>query len=180
MATVAVRAPGSVGFVTAPRVRFAPSPTGFLHVGSARAALFNWLYARHTGGVLVLRIEDTDPARSRDDLIEGIERALRWLGLDWDEGPIRQSARMEWYRDAATKLLSAGVAYRCDCTPEAVRERAGKTPGYDGFCRDRGLTAGAVRLRTPDEGETVIEDLIRGEVIFENGALEDFVILRTD
>lgn len=149
-------------------------------MGSARAALFNWLYARHTGGILVLRIEDTDPARSRDDLIEGIERALRWLGLDWDEGPARQSARMDLYRRAAAQLLAAGVAYYCDCTPEAVRARAGKTPGYDGFCRDRGLAAGAVRLRTPDEGETIVQDLIRGEVRFENGALEDFVILRTD
>lgn len=167
-------------FVTTPRVRFAPSPTGFLHVGSARAALFNWLFARHTGGVVVLRIEDTDPARSRDDLVEGIERALRWLGLDWDEGPVRQSTRIDLYRDSATKLLRAGVAYYCDCTPEAVRDRAGKTPGYDGFCRDRALTAGAVRLRAPDEGETVVRDLIRGEVRFDNGALEDFVILRTD
>ncbi|MDQ6909647.1 MAG: glutamate--tRNA ligase [Actinomycetota bacterium] len=166
--------------VTTPRVRFAPSPTGFLHVGSARAALFNWLFARHTGGALVLRIEDTDPARSRDDLIEGIERALHWLGLDWDEGPVRQSARMDLYRDSADKLLRAGVAYCCDCTAEAVRERAGKTPGYDGFCRDRALTTGAVRLRTPDEGDTVVQDLIRGEVRFDNGALEDFVILRTD
>ncbi len=166
--------------MTTPRVRFAPSPTGFLHVGSARAALFNWLYARHTGGTLVLRIEDTDPARSRDDLIEGIERALRWLGLDWDEGPFRQSARLHLYGDAAAKLLAAGVAYYCDCAPEAVRERAGKTPGYDGFCRDRALATGAVRLRTPDEGETVVQDLIRGEVRFDNGALEDFVILRTD
>ncbi|HUQ62778.1 MAG TPA: glutamate--tRNA ligase [Acidimicrobiales bacterium] len=166
--------------MTAPRVRFAPSPTGFLHVGSARAALFNWLFARHTGGTLVLRIEDTDPARSRDDLIEGIERALRWLGLDWDEGPVRQSGRMHLYREAADKLLAAGVAYYCNCTPEALRERARKTPGYDGFCRDRALQAGAVRLRTPDEGETIVQDLIRGEVRFENGALEDFVVLRTD
>ncbi|HTJ75989.1 MAG TPA: glutamate--tRNA ligase family protein, partial [Acidimicrobiales bacterium] len=104
--------------MTAPRVRFAPSPTGFLHVGSARAALFNWLFARHTGGTLLLRIEDTDPARSRDDLIQGIERALHWLGLDWDEGPVRQSARMDLYQDAARQLLAAGVAYYCDCTPD--------------------------------------------------------------
>ncbi len=162
------------------RVRFAPAPTGFLHVGSARAALFNWLYARHTGGTFVLRIEDTDPERSRDDLVEGIERSLRWLGLDWDEGPYRQSQRMHLYAEAADRLVAGGLAYYCDCTKDdvAARHPAG---GYDGFCRDRGLGPGpgrALRFHTPDEGETVVHDVIRGDVVFDNANLEDFVVLR--
>ena len=162
------------------RVRFAPAPTGFLHVGSARAALFNWLFARHTGGTFVLRIEDTDPERSRDDLVEGIERSLKWLGLDWDEGPYRQSERMHLYREAADRLATGGAAYYCDCTKDAIAAR-NPTGGYDGFCRDRGLGPGpgrALRFRTPDEGETVVHDVIRGDVVFENASLEDFVVLR--
>lgn len=163
-------------------MRFAPSPTGFLHVGSARAALFNWMFARHEGGTMALRIEDTDPARSRDDLIEGIERTLRWLGLDWDGEPVRQSQRMHLYREAADRLTAEGLTYWCDCTREAVVARAGtSTTGYDGYCRDRGLEPGpgsALRLRTPDDGETVVHDLIRGEVRFDHATLEDFVILR--
>jgi glutamyl-tRNA synthetase len=154
-------------------------------VGSARAALFNWLFARHTGGTLVLRIEDTDPATSRDELVEGIERTLRWLGLDWDEGPVRQSQRMHLYQEAADRLLASGEAYWCDCTREAidVRTKGNATPGYDGWCRERGLGPGpgtALRLRTPDEGETVVDDVIRGEVHFDHRALEDFVILRSN
>ena len=162
------------------RVRFSPAPTGYLHVGGARTALFNWLYARHAGGTFVLRIEDTDPALSRDDLIEGIQRTLRWLGLDWDEGPHRQSHRSDAYRAAALRLYDAGRAYYCDCTREDVKARTGHDAGYDGFCRDRGLTAGVLRFRTPDEGTTVVHDLIRGEPSFDNADLEDFVILRTD
>ncbi len=162
------------------RVRFSPAPTGFLHVGGARTALFNWLYARHTGGTFVLRIEDTDPVNSRDELVTGIERSLRWLGLDWDEGPFRQSERVPVYREAAARLVSDGVAYYCDCTREQVQERTGGPTGYDGFCRDRGLAAGALRFRTPDDGATTVHDLIRGEVVFDHRSIEDFVIVRSD
>ncbi len=164
------------------RVRFSPAPTGFLHVGGARTALFNWLYARNVGGTFILRIEDTDPALSRDDLIEGIQRTLRWLGIDWDEGPYRQSQRADAYRAAAARLHESGHAYYCACTREEVHARTKDSPtgGYDGWCRDRGLTAGVLRFRTPDEGQTVVRDLIRGDVTFDNAALEDFVVLRTD
>ncbi|MDQ4133021.1 MAG: glutamate--tRNA ligase [Actinomycetota bacterium] len=170
--------------MAAPRARFAPAPTGFLHVGSARAALFNWLFARHHGGEMALRIEDTDPARSRDELVEGIERTLRWLGLDWDGPAVRQSRRMDHYRDAATRLTTQGLTYWCDCTREVVAARTGSpTSGYDGRCRDRGLSrtdATALRLRTPDDGETVVPDVIRGQVHFDHAAIEDFVIVRSD
>ncbi|HEX3392970.1 MAG TPA: glutamate--tRNA ligase [Acidimicrobiales bacterium] len=171
--------------MSAPRVRFAPAPTGFLHVGSARAALFNWMFARHTGGTFVLRIEDTDPARSRDELVEGIERTLHWLGLDWDEGPYRQSTRMHLYAEAAARLLAEGRAYWCDCSREAIDARTppGAPPGYDGFCRERGLERSAetaLRLHLPDEGETVVHDLIRGDVHFDHATLEDVVIQRRD
>jgi glutamyl-tRNA synthetase len=162
------------------RVRFSPAPTGYLHVGGARTALFNWLYARHVGGTFILRIEDTDPALSRDDLIDGIQRTMRWLGIDWDEGPFRQSQRSDAYRAAAEKLLDAGRAYYCDCTREEVQARTKGESGYDGWCRDRGLTAGALRFRSPDDGETVVHDLIRGDVTFDHSTIEDFVIQRTD
>jgi len=164
------------------RVRFSPAPTGFLHVGGARTALFNWLFARHVGGTFVLRIEDTDAAMSRDELVEGIERTMRWLGLDWDEGPHRQSARRELYRKAVEGVLAAGAAYYCGCTRDVVdaRTKGRPTPGYDGHCRDRGLTGGVVRFRAPDEGATVVHDLIRGDVTFEHATIEDFVIQRAD
>ena len=162
------------------RVRFSPAPTGYLHVGGARTALFNWLYARAVGGTFILRIEDTDAALSRDDLIEGIQRTLRWLGIDWDEGPYRQSERAGLYHDAATRLRESGHAYYCDCTREDVQARTKDDAGYDGWCRDRALTAGAVRFRAPDEGATVVHDLIRGDVTFEHASIEDFVIERTD
>lgn len=168
------------------RVRFAPSPTGYLHLGSARTALFNWLTARHTGGQMLLRIEDTDLERSKPELIDIIFRTLEWLGIDWDDEPVYQSQRAELYADAASQLLALGDAYYCDCTPEAVKarneERGGK-PGYDGFCRDRGLYVGpntVVRFRTPDEGETAFDDMIRGDVSFPNADLEDFVIVRAN
>ena len=125
-----------------PRVRFAPSPTGYLHVGGARTALFNWLYARRHGGTFILRIEDTDAERSSDDMVTGILDGLRWLGLDWDEGPFLQSHRFGAYLEAADGLLAAGLAYECFCTEEEVRARndealrAGRTPGYDGRCRN--------------------------------------------
>ena len=127
------------------RVRFSPAPTGSLHVGSARTALFNWLYARHHGGTFILRIEDTDRARSREEWVVGIQETLRWLGLDWDEGAFLQSARFEEYRAAADQLLGSGLAYECYCTAEELEARgaaakaAGRPPGYDGHCRD--LTA---------------------------------------
>ena len=170
--------------MTAPHVRFAPSPTGFLHVGSARVALFNWMFARHHGGTMALRIEDTDPARSRDELIEGIGRTLHWLALDWDGEVVRQSHRLHLYREAAAQLTAGGLTYWCDCTRESVVARPGSpTAGYDGHCRDRGLSIGpntALRLRTPDDGETVVHDLIRGEVHFDHASLEDFVLVRAD
>ncbi|MCA1675053.1 MAG: glutamate--tRNA ligase, partial [Actinobacteria bacterium] len=171
--------------MSAPRVRFAPSPTGYLHVGGARTALFNWLFARRTGGTFILRIEDTDPERSRDELVDGIQRSLHWLHLDWDEGPIRQSQRLDLYQEAAHQLWDGGLAYYCDCTADQVKARSeGRpTPGYDGHCRQRELSAGpgrALRFRTPDEGETVVPDLIRGEVHFAHETLEDFVIVRSD
>ncbi len=164
-----------------PRVRFSPAPTGYLHVGGARTALFNWLFARHEGGTFVLRIEDTDPALSRDELIDGIQRTLRWLGIDWDEGPYRQSERAALYGGAAARLHESGHAYFCDCSRDDVRARTGDDgSGYDGFCRDRGLTAGVLRFRVPDDGETVVHDVIRGDVSFDNASIEDFVIQRTD
>ncbi len=180
-----IRAEATVAPVPAPRVRFAPSPTGYLHIGTARAALFNWMFARANQGTLILRIEDTDPARSRDDFVEAIERGLHWLGIDWDAGPVRQSHRLDLYRDAAEQLRREGLAYYCDCTPEdvAARTRGRATPGYDGHCRERGLEPGpgrALRFRTPDEGETVVHDVIRGEVRFAHETLEDFVIIRSD
>ena len=169
---------------TEPRVRFAPSPTGFLHVGGARTALFNWLYARHTGGRFLLRIEDTDIERTREEWVHGIQSTLRWLGLDWDEGPHRQSQRAGLYEDAVARLIESGRAYRCDCTPEQIKERTkgNATPGYDGFCRDRNVPAGegvSVRFRTPDEGTTTFTDVVRGDITVENATLEDFVIVRS-
>lgn len=156
--------------MTPPRLRIAPSPTGYFHIGTARTALFNWLVARQQGGAFVLRIEDTDRSRNREEHVAGIEAALRWLGLDWDEGPYFQSRRGELYAAAIEGLLARGAAYACDCTPEVVAERArargDKTPGYDGFCRDRGLepTPGRlVRLRTPDDGTSRFDDLVYGE-----------------
>ncbi|HEY6531771.1 MAG TPA: glutamate--tRNA ligase [Acidimicrobiales bacterium] len=168
------------------RVRFAPSPTGYLHIGGARTALFNWLFARQQGGQFVLRIEDTDTERSRPELIDVIFQALEWLGLDWDGAPVHQSQRSELYSSAIEKLLADGSAYWCECTPDAVKARAavrGGPPGYDGFCRDRGLGPGeghVVRFRVPDEGTTAFDDVIRGHVSFENANLEDFVIQRSN
>ena len=167
-------------------MRFAPSPTGYFHVGSARTALFNWLFARQQsaqggGGVFVLRIEDTDVERNRPEHVEGIQRALRWLGLDWDEGPYFQSQRGSRYQEAVEKLLADGAAYACDCTPAEIQKRAGSA-GYDGHCRDRGLEPSAgrvVRFHSPDEGVTVVEDLIRGRPEFANATVEDFAIRKS-
>ncbi|MDH3293710.1 MAG: glutamate--tRNA ligase [Acidimicrobiia bacterium] len=168
------------------RVRFSPAPTGYLHVGSARSALFNWLYARKTGGTFILRIEDTDADRSRPELIDNIRDSLRWLGMDWDE-EYRQSDRFEAYLAAVDGFLDSGQAYYCDCRQDDVRARVGDRGGYDGHCRDRGVgqppdgSGGhVVRFRTPDEGITGWHDLIRGRVEFDNSTLEDFVIVRSN
>jgi glutamyl-tRNA synthetase len=168
------------------RVRFAPAPTGYLHIGGARTALFNWMFARHHGGEMVLRIEDTDAERSRPELVDAIYDALRWLGIDWDGEPVHQSDRTGLYLEAADRLLASGAAYRCDCTRGALDARnlaAGrKTPGYDGFCRHRHVEPGpgvVVRFEVPDTGATTFTDLIRGVVSFENDNLEDFVIVRS-
>jgi glutamyl-tRNA synthetase len=174
----------------AARVRFAPSPTGHLHVGGARTALFNWLFARHHGGVFILRIEDTDRSRSTDANIDLIVDALHWLGLDWDEGPpaagYRQTERFDLYRAAAARLRAAGRAYYCDCPPEQLEaerkaaEARKETFRYSGRCRTRGLTAGALRLRIPDTGATVVHDLIHGPVAFDHHQLDDWILVRTD
>jgi glutamyl-tRNA synthetase len=170
--------------VSAPRVRIAPSPTGYFHVGTGRTALFNWLFARQTGGTFVLRIEDTDEERSRVEWIDGILSALSWLGMDPDEGPYRQSERGERYAEVVEQLWSAGRLYACDCTRDEVlaRTRDNPIPGYDGHCRDRGVARSertALRFRTPDEGTTVVHDLIRGEVEFPHSAMEDFVCVKS-
>jgi glutamyl-tRNA synthetase len=168
------------------RVRFAPSPTGMFHVGSTRSALFNWVIARQSGGTFVLRIEDTDASRNKPEWTEGIFRALAWVGIDGDEyeGPYFQSANAGAHQAAVDRLRAASLAYYCECTRDDVIARTGdQHKGYDGFCRDRGLGPGpgrATRFRTPDEGRTVVIDLIRGEPVFENAVLEDFVIARAD
>ena len=172
------------------RVRFAPSNTGHLHIGGARTALFNWFFAKHHAGTAILRIEDTDRKRSTEEYYDAILEAFDWLGLEWDEGPYRQTQRMDLYQEAANKLLSSGAAYRCTCTPDevnAMREQArakGKTPKYDGTCRDRydkdPDVPFCLRLRAPDVGETIVDDILAGEVVFENAQLDDMIIVRTD
>lgn len=163
------------------RVRFSPAPTGYLHVGSARSALFNWLYARKSGGTFVLRIEDTDADRSRPELVDAIRDSMRWLGIDWDE-EYHQSDRFDQYVKVAESFVDQGLAYRCGCSQEDVKARVGENAGYDGHCRDRDVAPGdgvVVRFRTPDEGVTSWDDLVRGRVEFENATLEDFVIVRS-
>jgi glutamyl-tRNA synthetase len=176
------------------RVRFAPSPTGHLHVGSARTALFNWAFARRHKGVFILRIEDTDRSRSTEEYLGSVLDALQWLGLDWDEGPptagYRQTERMDVYRAHAERLLAEGRAYRCRCTPEtldALRKEAQArqaTFRYPGTCRAASVSASephALRLRVPDEGQTVVEDAIHGAVTFDHAAqLDDWILVRTD
>jgi glutamyl-tRNA synthetase len=168
------------------RVRFAPSPTGIFHVGGARSALHNWVFARQQGGALVLRIEDTDAARNSPEWTDGILRAMAWLGMTSDEyeGPYFQSQYAAEHGEAAQRLFAAGRAYYCDCTRDQVQARTGSQyTGYDGFCRDRGLGPGAgraLRFRTPDGGQTVVVDLVRGTPTFDNALIEDFVIARAD
>lgn len=178
--------PGATPDVTiAPRLRFAPSPTGYFHVGSARTALFNWLVARQLGGTFVLRIEDTDTERNRDEWVDGILSAMAWLGIEHDEGPYFQSQRASQYQSAIEALWSAGRLFACGCTGEEVQARNKAngilTPGYDGHCRELGLTreAGrALRFATPSEGTTTVVDVIRGEVEFPNAAMDDFVAVK--
>ena len=171
----------------APRVRFAPSPTGYFHVGSARTALFNWVVARQSSGTFVLRIEDTDAERNREEWVEGIIAALHWLGMDPDEGPYRQSEHTDRYGQAVDALWEGGFLYACDCTREQIDARnkaAGiQTPGYDGFCRHRGLERGpgrALRFPTPDEGLVVVDDVVRGKVEFPAAAMDDFVAVKAN
>ena len=186
------------------RVRFAPSPTGRPHVGNVRTAMFNWLLARHTGGRFILRIEDTDVARKVKGALEAILDGLKWLGLDWDEGPevggdsgpYFQSQRLSLYREAAERLVAQGDAYYCYCSPERLEEmraeqvRRKQPPGYDRRCRDlspeeraqrekEGITP-VVRFKVPLEGQTRFNDLIWGELVFENGTIDDFVLLKSD
>jgi glutamyl-tRNA synthetase len=167
------------------RVRIAPSPTGYFHVGSARTALYNWCVARRAGGTFILRIEDTDRERHQESQYAGIIEALRWLEIDWDEGPYRQSERGRLYADAIDRLWEAHHLYACDCTREEVVERTKDNliPGYDGHCRHRGLERGpgrALRFAVPDDGVTVVTDVIRGEVEFANRTIEDFVVARSN
>jgi glutamyl-tRNA synthetase len=189
--------------MSSPRVRFAPSPTGYLHVGGARTALFNWLYARRTGGIFVLRIEDTDMERSSWEMVAGILDGMRWLGLDWDEGPevggpcgpYFQSERLDRYRAAADRLVASGRAYYCYCNPDditakrAAAEAAGQSWSYDRACaslsdeeiaaREAAGAPRAIRFRMPD-GTTAYDDVVHGRIEFDNAVIEDFVVLRSD
>jgi glutamyl-tRNA synthetase len=178
------------------RVRFSPAPTGLMHIGNARTVLFNWLYARHTGGTFILRIEDTDVVRSTSEAVEQIQVVLRFLGLDWDEGPILQSTRFDRYLEAAQRLRDQGDAYECYCTEDEIKARneaarsEGRTPGYDGRCRTltdaeraahvaEGRTA-SIRFRTPDEGRSEFTDIVRGDVSVAWSTVSDFVIVRSN
>jgi len=172
------------------RTRFAPSPTGYLHIGGARTALFSWLHARQHQGIFVLRIEDTDQERSTPEAVQAILDGLSWLGLTWDEGPYFQSQRLERYREVVAHLLETGHAYHCYCTKEELdrlreeQRAAGKKPMYDGRCRYRtepreGVDP-VVRFHAPDEGKTVVEDRIHGRIAFNNDELDDLIIARSD
>ncbi|HHT05509.1 MAG TPA: glutamate--tRNA ligase [Hydrogenispora sp.] len=186
------------------RVRFAPSPTGYLHIGGARTALYDWLLARKTGGQFILRIEDTDRNRYVADAVQDIKDSLRWLGLDWDEGPDAggevgpyfQSERLNIYQKYATQLVEAGKAYYCFCTPERLeemrkkQEQAGEPSGYDRHCRElsaeeveKKLAAGqkyVIRFKVPLTGKTQVHDELRGEMVFDHQTLDDFVVLKSD
>lgn len=186
------------------RLRIAPSPTGMLHVGNARSAVFNWLYARHHGGTFIVRVDDTDTARSEEQYVTQMMEALRWLGLDWDEGvgvggphgTYRQSDRFDRYREVADQLIADGAAYRCFCTSEELDARrmeaqaAGRPPGYDGTCRDLNAVdvdakvaadeTFSVRLAIPRPGVTEFLDLVRDDMRFDHDVIDDFVLLRSD
>ncbi|HSG04822.1 MAG TPA: glutamate--tRNA ligase, partial [Nitrospiria bacterium] len=172
------------------RVRFAPSPTGYLHIGGVRTALFNWLFARHNQGTFILRIEDTDRSRSTEESIKIIEDGLKWLGLDWDEGPVRQMDRLEIYKEYTDKLLADGKAYRCYCTKDELDQRRKEAqakklpPGYDGRCRDRTGSPpdgpSAIRFRASKAGQTVVEDIVKGNISFDNSQVDDLIMVRSD
>ncbi len=171
------------------RTRFAPSPTGYLHVGGARTALFSWLYARKHGGAFVLRIEDTDLERSTAESVNAILEGMTWLGLEYDEGPFFQTRRFDRYAEVIQELMDQGLAYRCNCSKERIetlREEALKRkdkPRYDGHCRDRQVSADephVIRFRNPDDGAVVVDDMVRGRVAFSNHELDDLIIRRTD
>lgn len=171
------------------RTRFAPSPTGYLHIGGARTALFSWLYARKHGGQFVLRIEDTDLERSTTESVNAILEGMTWLGLDYDEGPFYQTQRFDRYKQVIDELIQQGHAYRCDCSREridALREEQmarKEKPRYDGHCRHREVSADVphvIRFKTPLDGQVVIDDLIRGRVVVQNAELDDLIIQRTD
>lgn len=172
--------------------RFAPSPTGFLHIGGARTALFNWLLARHCGGKFLLRIEDTDRERSTQEAIDAIFRSLKWLGLNWDGEAVLQSLRADLHVSLAKKLVEEGKAYYCYCTPEELEKMRndakdrGLSPRYNGFWRDRDPSLApkdvkpVIRLKAPLEGETVVEDIVQGRVVVENKELDDMILVRSD
>jgi len=175
--------------MSAIRVRFAPSPTGYLHVGGARTALFNWLLARKTGGTFILRIEDTDVERSTKESVEAILQGMEWLGLDWDEGPFYQSDSFGLYKEYVQKMLDDGKAYKCYCTAEELNEKRdlamqeGRKPKYDGTCRERSDHPDApyvARFRAPQGGEVAFDDLIKGRITFPAEELDDLIIQRTD
>jgi glutamyl-tRNA synthetase len=169
--------------------RFPPSPTGYLHIGGARTAIFNWLFARKSGGKFILRIEDTDKQRSSDEARRAILESMEWIGLDWDEGPYFQSERYDIYNACIARLLSSGMAYHCHCTPEELEQKRkaamlkGLKPKYDGKCRDLGLgpaPRSVVRLKTPQTGITKFNDLIKGSIRFDNEELDDLILKRSD
>ncbi len=171
------------------RTRFAPSPTGYLHVGGARTALFSWLYARKMGGKFILRIEDTDRERSTQKSVDAILEGLQWLGLDYDEGPFYQTHQFDRYKEVIQQLLDSGDAYHCECSKERLtelRERqmaAKEKPRYDGCCRDKNLSAAdntVVRFKNPLDGDVVIDDLVKGRVVINNRELDDLVLARMD
>jgi len=169
------------------RTRFPPSPTGYLHIGGARTALFNWLYARHTGGKFVLRIEDTDVERSTRQSADAIIESLKWMEIDWDEGPYYQSDRLEIYQDYVQLLLETGHAYYCSCTPETLEAKrkaaleSGAPVRYDGTCREKHLSQSddtVVRFRAPRLGTTIVNDRVKGDISFQNHEMDDFIIQR--
>jgi glutamyl-tRNA synthetase len=175
--------------MSAIRVRFAPSPTGYLHVGGARTALFNWLLARKCGGTFILRIEDTDVERSTKESVEAILQGMEWLGLDWDEGPFYQSDNFHKYKEYVQKMLDDGTAYKCYCTAGELDKKRdlamqeGRKPKYDGTCRERSDQPAApyvVRFRAPQEGEVAFDDLVKGHIVFPAEELDDLIIQRTD
>ncbi len=169
--------------------RFPPSPTGYLHIGGARTALFNWLYARKTRGKFILRIEDTDAARSTKESTDAILESLEWFGINWDEGPYFQTERYDIYNEYIEKLINSGAAYYCSCTSDEVntmREEAkakGLKPMYNGKCREKNLEKAdnrVVRLKTPDTGVTIVKDIVKGDTAFQNSEIDDFIIQRSD